>query len=115
MNQGSNGHAPKSQTARQVHDDIEHTLEMRSAKQGTFAEKAEALAKGSGAALWRTMKRHPFLSVMALGAVGVSAAVAVGVAELAFGSALAIAAYKVLREGEPPLEVLARLERQLKP
>jgi hypothetical protein len=99
-----------SVTARQVHDDIEQTLKSRSAAPETAVAKLEAAAKSVGATVWRFMKCHPFLSIAALATGGVMAASAVGAAELVFGGALAFAAYKILREGEPPMKVIEELE-----
>jgi hypothetical protein len=58
------------------------------------------------------MKRHPFASTIAL-AVGITAVSAlIGAAEVALGAAAAFAAYKVLREGEPPLQAIEEVERE---
>jgi hypothetical protein len=105
-----------SVTAKQVHDDIEQTLGVPgapAAKSETQAEKLEARIKKGGAALWRTMKHHPFLSMAAIAVGGIVAASAVGAAEIWFGGVIAFAAYKVLREGEPPMRVLRELGREL--
>jgi hypothetical protein len=99
-----------SMTARQVHDDIEQTLKSHAVSPETAVEKLEATAKRYGATVWRFMKRHPFLSMAALATGGVVAASAVGAAELVFGGVLAFAAYKILREGEPPMKVIEELE-----
>lgn len=104
-----------SVTAHQVHDDIEHSLSSQHAAPGTLSEKAEFLLKGAGRIAWHRMKTHPFLAAAGIGAGAIAAAAAVGVAELTFASALAFAAYKVLREGEPPLKALEDVERQLHP
>jgi hypothetical protein len=101
---------PTSFTAKQVHDDIERTLRSRGLSAATTVEKLEAMVKARGAAAWRLMKRHPFLACAAIAVGGTAAAATFGAAELWFGGALAFAAYKVLREGEPPLQVLAELE-----
>jgi hypothetical protein len=102
-----------SVTAKQVHDDIEQALGAQAARAETHAEKLEAKLKNGGALLSRTMKRHPFISMVALAFGGVAVATACGAAEIWFGGALAFAAYKVLREGEPPMRVLSELEREL--
>jgi hypothetical protein len=101
-----------SPTAKQVHDDIEQILQAAAAAE-TRAEKLEGMLKTGGARLWRAMKRHPFLSMAALAVGGIGMAAAVGAAELWFGGALAFAAYKILREGEPPLQALQELEKEL--
>jgi hypothetical protein len=100
-------------TVRQVHDDIEQTLGSRRAR-GARGEALEDACKRGGQRVWDAMKRHPFISMAAVGACGVAAASAVGVAELALGGVLALAAYKVLREGEPPIQALAEVERELR-
>lgn len=104
---------PTSVTAKQVHDDIEQALGTPTARTETPAEKLEEKLKSGGAVLWRAMKRHPFLSMVAIAFGGVAAASAVGAAEIWFGGALAFAAYKVLREGEPPMRALTELGREL--
>jgi hypothetical protein len=102
-----------SLTAKQVHEDIERTLGSRPARPETPAEKLEAALKDGGAAAWCVMKRHPFLSAAAIAFGAIALAAAIGAAELSFGGALAFAAYKVLREGEPPLPALEELEGRL--
>jgi hypothetical protein len=102
-----------SATAKQVHDDIEQTLETPLPRVLTRGEKLEDRLRTGGAAVWSVMKRHPFLSMVAITIGGVAAASAVGAAEIWFGGVLAFAAYKVLREGEPPMHVLQRLGKEL--
>jgi hypothetical protein len=101
-----------SVTAKQVHDDIEQTLGTPVPAE-TAARRLEEKLKSGGSALWRTMKRHPFLSMVAIAVGGVAVASAVGAAEIWFGGAIAFAAYKVLREGEPPMRVLRELSKEL--
>ncbi len=109
MSDASNGHvAGGSPTARQVHDDVEGALRRRPS-----ASPAANRLRRASAIVWRATKRHPFAASALLGAGGMAAAAAVGVAELSFAAALAFAAYKVLREGEPPLEAVAEIEREL--
>lgn len=100
-------------TARRIHDDIQQMLQLRSAR-GQKHEALEDAVKARGAVVWHAMKRHPFLSMTAVAACGVAAAASLGVAELAFGAALALAAYKVLREGEPPLQALQEIEHEVR-
>jgi hypothetical protein len=104
---------PRGTTARQFHDDIEQTLGSRMAR-GAVREALENALKVRGLIVWGAMKRHPFLAMLAIGTCGVAAAVTVGVAELAFGSALAFAAYKILREGEPPMKALSEIEYEMR-
>lgn len=99
-------------TARRVHDDIQQMLKLRTAR-GHRHEALEHAVKARGAAAWLAMKRHPFVSMTAIGLCGVAAAASFGVAELAFGAALALATYKVLREGEPPLQALEEIEHEV--
>lgn len=107
----NNGSATPNGTARQVHDDIEQTLAIRSAK-GGVPKRIEDTAKDAGRSAWRLMKRHPFLAVFAVGVGGIALAAEIGVAELALGGALALAAYKVLREGEPPIKAFEEIGRR---
>jgi hypothetical protein len=102
-----------SATAKQVHDDIEQAFEAPPERVRKRAERFEEKLKSGGAAVWRVMKRHPFLAMAAIAVGGVAAASTVGAAEIWFGGALAFAAYKVLREGEPPMRVLQRLGKDL--
>jgi hypothetical protein len=99
-----------SPTARQIHDDIERVLRVVRAA-ASPSERIGCALKSGGQRTWRAMKRHPFLAVVAMGVGGIAAASAVGAAELTFGAVLAFAAYKVLREGEPPLQALEEVER----
>ena len=99
-------------TARQIHDDIEQTLGSRKAR-GAMREALENAVKVRGLFVWGAMKRHPFFAMVAIGTCAVAAAATVGVAELAFGSVLAFAAYKVLREGEPPMKALSEAEHEM--
>jgi hypothetical protein len=112
MNEKRNGPARPNGTARQVHDDIEQTLAIRSAT-GDASKRLEGAAKDAGRAAWRVMKRHPFLAVLAVGVGGIVVATEIGVAELALGGALALAAYKVLREGEPPIQAFEEIGRRV--
>ena len=61
------------------------------------------------------MKSYPFISVAALAVGATALASVVGVVELTFGAAVAYAAYKVLREGEPPLQAVQEIQQQLRP
>ncbi|HZU81323.1 MAG TPA: hypothetical protein VE987_00320 [Polyangiaceae bacterium] len=110
--EGASRHDGAGTTARQVHDDIEQTLQARSAK-GRVSERIEDALKSRGQRAWSFMKRHPLLSVIGVAVGGFAAAAEIGVAEVAFGSALAFAAYKVLREGEPPIQALEEAERDV--
>jgi hypothetical protein len=101
-----------SATARQVHDDIERTLGAAPGP-NTWSRQVGSL-KTQGQRAWRAMKRHPFLSVVAVAFVATAVADEVGVGELAFGAVVAFAAYKVLREGEPPLRALEEIERDVR-
>jgi hypothetical protein len=98
-----------SATAKQVHDDIEEALGTGPTRRETRTEAVGALLKNGGASVWRTMKRHPFLAMATVAVAGVALATSIGAAELWFGGALAFAAYKVLREGEPPVAVLREI------
>jgi hypothetical protein len=112
--QATNGSAESIPTmARRIHNDIEQSLSSHSAPRGTRLEALESTLKTRGLQIWKTMKRHPFLAIAAVGTCGVVAAVSLGVAEVAFGTAIAVAAYKVLREGEPPMQALLEVEREL--
>lgn len=113
VHKGDGAREPVRATARRIHDDIQQMLQLRTAR-GQRHEALEDAVKARGAAVWRAMKRHPFLSMTALGLCGVAAAASIGVAELAFGAALALAAYKVLREGEPPLQALQEIEHEVR-
>jgi hypothetical protein len=100
-------------TVRRIHDDIQQALHARAAR-GARHEALEEAIKSRGLRVWSAMKRHPFLTIAVIGACSVAAAATIGVAELAFGSALAIAAYKILREGEPPMQALAEVEQAMR-
>ena len=111
--QATNGSAESIPTmARRIHNDIEQSLSSHLAR-GARREAIEKALKSRGLELWNTMKRHPFLAIAAVGTCGVIAAATVGVAEVAFGAAIAVAAYKVLREGEPPMKALLEIEREV--
>jgi hypothetical protein len=99
-----------SATARQVHDDVEGTLRPR---EPGAAGRLQDRLKAAGGAVWQAAKRHPFLASATLGVTGAIGAVTIGATELAFAGALAFAAYKVLREGEPPLKAFAEVERDV--
>jgi hypothetical protein len=101
-----------SATAKQVHDDVEESLRPRDREPGSAGRLQDRLKTASGA-VWQAAKRHPFLASAALGVAGAVGAVTIGATELAFAGALAFAAYKVLREGEPPLQALAEVERDV--
>jgi aromatic ring-opening dioxygenase catalytic subunit (LigB family) len=102
-------------TARQFHKDIEDALaEKAHPKAAPLAAKLTRMAKCGGRAAWHFMKEHPFVSVLALGAAATLVAAQIGVAEITLGGAVAFAAYKVIREGEPPLKAIEQeLERRL--
>ena len=101
-----------SKTARQVHDDVEHTLGSRTSSADDLGGRLEDVAKRGGARVWCAMKRHPFLAASTLAVGGVALAMTVGAAELTLGTAFAFAVYKVLREGEPPIEAVEDIERR---
>jgi hypothetical protein len=112
--QATNGSAEAIESmARRIHNDIEQSLSSHRAR-GAKREALEKALKTRGLELWNAMKRHPFLSIAAVGTCGVVAAASLGVAEVAFGVAIAVAAYKVLREGEPPMKALLEIERELR-
>jgi hypothetical protein len=99
-------------TARQFHEDIENALRgRRAATNDRLSDQLRHKAKAGGRTVWRLAKRHPFVAVVLLGAAGTAAAAEIGVAELTLGGALAFAAYKVLRQGEPPLRAIEEVER----
>jgi hypothetical protein len=60
------------------------------------------------------MKRHPFASTMVTAVAVTAVAGLVGAAEVALGATAAFAAYKVLREGEPPLQAIEEVERAVR-
>jgi hypothetical protein len=112
--QATNGSAQNIESmARRIHNDIEQSLSSHSAH-GTKREELERALKTRALQVWNAMKRHPFVAIAAVGTCGVVAAVTLGVAEVAFGTAIAVAAYKVLREGEPPMQALLEIERELR-
>lgn len=98
--------------ARQLRADIDHVLRPREARGESVTDELERRARRGGLVAWRAMKRHPFVSVAVLGLGGVAAAAVVGAGELAFGVAVALAAYKVLREGEPPLQAIEEVAKE---
>jgi hypothetical protein len=100
-----------SPTARQLHEDIEQTLDNRGEPADTEARRWKGILKSGAHALWDVMKRHPFVSFATLTVIGTATAAAIGATELAFGGAVALAAYKILREGEPPMKALEEFER----
>lgn len=113
MSTSDPAHNRVSHAVKQIHDDIQQLLHVREpAGEGTTG-RLERACKTRGEALWNGMKRHPFASVLVLGAAAIGVASAVGAAELAFGTAIAIAAYRVLREGEPPMQALAEAQREI--
>ncbi len=87
-----------SATARQVHEDLERMVQTRGHDDTALVK----LARTEGERLWRGMKRHPFVSAVGVALGAGALAACVGAAEITFATALAFAAYKVLREGEPP-------------
>jgi hypothetical protein len=107
------GATSTSSLTEQLHADIEQLLHDCREAEGTIAERLEAMLKSGGWKVWCAMKRHPFLAVAAVGVGSVAAATAVGAAELSLGVVVALAAYKVLREGEPPIQALHEVERDL--
>jgi hypothetical protein len=96
-----------------VRHDIERTLHRRTTPPNTRARVAEDAAKGGGEVLWGAMKRHSYVSMIALGAVGIIAADAVGVGELAVGLAVAYSAFRVLRRGESPSQAIEEVLRDV--
>jgi len=100
-------------TARQVHDDIEGMLG-RSPTTHDWSGRVRRSVKKNGQRAWQTMKRYPFVSVAALAVGATALASFIGVVELTFGCAVAYGAYKVLREGEPPLRAVQEIERELR-
>jgi hypothetical protein len=85
----------------------------RASQHGTFAHKVEGGAKRSAGWMWVQLRRHPFISVTTAGAIGVVAATAIGVGELAVGAALAYAGYNVWVRGETPEEAMSELAEGL--
>jgi hypothetical protein len=100
-------------TARQVHDDIE-SMFGPSPLPHTWSGRVGSSLKSGGHRAWRTMKSHPFASVVAVAIGATAVATVVGVVELTFGAAVAYAAYKVLREGELPLRAVQEVARELR-
>ncbi len=99
----------------QVRHDIESSLSSRALAPNTTGRALEDSVKSAGGRLWGTLRRHPYLGVGVLAALGAAIASAVGVGELAFGAAVGYAAYNVLRGGEKPSQaardVMHELER----
>ena len=96
---------------REITDDIERSLERRSASSGTLRARAEDKAKRGGVKVWRAFKKRPSLGVIVFGGLAIAAADAVGVGELAMGIAIGYAAWQVLRKGKSVGEALAEAER----
>lgn len=67
---------------------------------GTAA--AERAAEHLGDLLWHRIKRRPYLGVALFAGTGLALASWIGVGELAVAAAAGYAAYKVLRQNEPP-------------
>lgn len=55
-----------------------------------------------GDALWRRMRRRPYVGIGVTGAAALTLASLVGVSELAFASFVAYGMFKILRLHEPP-------------
>lgn len=120
MAAGNEPELPGSPTARQFHADVEAALTESGRVAFTeddtgkgLAATVRRIAKRQGRSAWSFMKRHPFVSVLALGAATGALALEVGAAELTLAGAVAFAAYKVLREGEPPLQAIQEVERRV--
>lgn len=96
---------------REISDDIDHSLERRTAPAGTWRAHAEDAAKRGGARVWRALKKRPSLGVALFGGLAITAANAVGVGELALGIGIGYAAWQVLRKGTPIGEALEEAER----
>jgi hypothetical protein len=103
--------AASGDVRREISDDIEHTLEQRSAPAGTVRARAEDRAKRGGVHLWRALKKRPSIGVLLCGGLAVAAADAVGVGELAIGLAVGYAAWQVLRKGKSVGEALTEPRR----
>jgi hypothetical protein len=71
----------------------------------------EIRAEHVGDRLWHLLKRRPLVGVALAGAVGLAAAMWVGVPELAVGAGACYFAYRVLRNGEPPSQALQDVMR----
>jgi hypothetical protein len=80
---------------------IERALHSRVAPKGTTRGRIESTVKGGGERIWSELKRHPSIGVAAAAGLGLTAALVIGVGELAFGVAAGYAAYEVLKEGMP--------------
>src|ERR1700733_6773088 len=92
---------------REISDDIEHTLDRRTAPSGTIGARMEDRAKRGGVHAWRALKKRPSLGVVLFGGTAIVLADAVGVGELALGIAIGYAAWQVLRKGKSVGEALA--------
>ncbi len=92
---------------------ITHALRTRHAPADSMAGVAEDKAKTGAGILWRAMRRRPVVSSAAIGAVGLAAAMTIGVGELAAAAIVGYAAFQVLREGVPAKQAAERAIEEL--
>lgn len=102
-------------TAQRLHQDIDYVVRKLDPTIAEQTDPIERTLKRHGRRTWHLMKRHPFVGATALAALGLGAAMTVGAAELMFAVGLAVAAYKVMREGEPPLEAMTEAQKLVTP
>ncbi len=92
---------------------IAHTLRTRHAPADTLAGRLEGKVKTAAAQAWHVMRKRPVAGSALVGAVGLAAAMTIGVGELAAAAIFGYAAYQVLREGVPPKEAAQRAFQEL--
>jgi hypothetical protein len=97
----------------QMRHDIESSLNSRRAQPNTGARRLEDGAKRAGTSVWSALRRHPYIGVGGVTALGVFAGSMIGVAEITLGVMVGYAAYKVLRGGEKPAEAIGEVVKDL--
>jgi hypothetical protein len=107
--------AERRDLGREIFHNIDHMLERRSARAGSWLGRAEDATKRGGTRVWRALGERPSIGVALLGGAAIAAADAVGVGELAMGIMIGYAAWQVLRKGKPVGEALAEAQRVEKP
>ncbi len=103
MTQSATNHSKHHEidTATDVNERVERSLNTRAAQRGTTAAKIESTLKREGAKAWHMLKRRPSVGVILTGGAALAIANAVGVGELAIAVVAGYAAYQVLRKGVP--------------
>jgi hypothetical protein len=112
MNAKSGDGASDADIGELIRDDIVHTLRTRRARPDTAVRKLEDGVKAAGLRAWRMMQRHPYLGVLAVATLGIAAASAIGVGELAVGIGAAYATLNVLKGRETPEEAVEQVIRE---